>query len=176
MRSIENKTIIYIIDDDPLFLRIMEKKFRDMSRFKVMTFNTGEEFLDFLKKNNLPKNLFQIAITDYNFLNKVYKQINGIELIKRIKNINPYIKIILTSSQDNKEIINEALSLDREAITFVPKNEDNFELFLDQVRYFVSEHTVRILKKRKLIAQTVFFSTLLIGTVIFIYFKFVKQP
>ncbi len=46
MKSIENKTIIYIIDDDQLFLRIMETKFRNMSRFKILTFSGGEEFLD----------------------------------------------------------------------------------------------------------------------------------
>jgi len=175
MRSIENKTIIYIIDDDPIFLRILEKKFRDMSRFRIITFNTGEEFIDFLKKNSIPKNIFQIAITDYNFLNKVNTQINGIELIKKIKKINPYIKIILTSSQDNKTIINKALSVDRETITFIPKNEDNFELFLDEVRYFVSEHTVKILRKRMLISQAVFFSTLIIGIIVLIYFKFIRE-
>ena len=141
-----------------------------------MTFNSGEDFLDFLKNNKLPGNLFQIAITDLNFLNKVHKQINGIELIKKIKKTHPHIQIILTSAQENKELINNALSLDREGITFVPKNEDNFELFLDQVRYFVNKYAVKILKKRKLIAQTVFFSTLFIGICIYLYFKFFHQP
>ena len=172
MKSIENKTIIYIIDDDQLFLRIMETKFRNMSRFKVLTFSSGEEFLDYLKKNNFSKSIFQIAITDYNFLSKVDKQMNGVELIKKIKKINPHIKVILTTQQDDKTLINEALSIDPGSISFVPKNEESFELFLDEVRYYVSEHTVKILKKRKLISQTVFFSTLFIGIIMFLIFGF----
>jgi cellulose synthase/poly-beta-1,6-N-acetylglucosamine synthase-like glycosyltransferase len=52
------------------------------------------------------------------------------------------------------------------------KNEESFELFLDEVRYYISEHTVKILKKRKLISQTIFFSTLLIGIIMFLIFGF----
>jgi len=172
MKRIENKTIIYIIDDDQLFLRIIETKFRNMSRFKVLTFNSGEEFLEYLQTSNIPKKFFQIAITDFNFLNNVKKRMNGIELIKKIRELDSNIKIVLTSQQDEKDIINEALSIDSESITFVPKSEESFELFLDEVRYFVSNHTVKILKKRKLITQFVFFSTLIIGIIIFWLFNY----
>ncbi len=171
MKGIENKTLVYIIDDNPLFQRVMERKFQTLSPFRVMTFSSGEDFIEYIKQNRLPKSILQIAICDYNFLNKIGKQMNGIEIIKEIRKINPNIKIILTSQDDDKDIINKALSIDKTNISFILKNEQNFELFHDQVRLLVSEHTVKILKRRKIISQIVFFSTLLIGIILALVLK-----
>ena len=92
------KKIIFIADDDPLFLKSLEIEFREDSDFFVRCFKTGEELIGSL--SSAP----DIIITDY-YLNSFNKDaINGLKILDHIKENDPAIPVIILSSQDSIEV------------------------------------------------------------------------
>ena len=94
----EGKILIFLVDDDELFLKSLEIDFAQTTESTIKTFATGELCL---------KNMTQkpdVIILDYH-LNGVHKNaINGLETLDRIKSVNPQIPVIILSSQDKIEV------------------------------------------------------------------------
>ena len=169
MKNIEDKVMIYLIDDDELFLKIINNKFKAVTHFHLMTFTTPQSFLDYLKHSKIPKNILQIGILDYYFLNKFDLQPDGIETLDEITKLNPEIKIILVSQRKDTELVHKAK--EHGAFNFIPKSEDAFMRILNQVRWLVGNHAVQLAERRKRRAQYVFLFLLLVGAVTVLYNK-----
>lgn len=94
----EKNILIFLVDDDALYLKTLEVEFKQQSESIIKTFATGEQCLENLSQNP------DIIILDYH-LNGIQKNaINGIETLDRIKKINPEIPVIMLSSQDQIEV------------------------------------------------------------------------
>lgn len=94
----EKNILIFLVDDDALYLKTLEVEFKQQSESIIKTFATGEQCLENLSQNP------DIIILDYH-LNGIQKNaINGIEILDRIKKINPEIPVIMLSSQDQIEV------------------------------------------------------------------------
>ncbi len=169
MKNIEDKVMIYLIDDDEFFLKIIINKFKAVTHFHLMTFTTPKSFLEYLKHSKIPKKFIQIGILDYYFLNKFDEQMDGIETMDEIKKLNPEINIILVSQRNDGELITKAKA--HGAFNFIPKSEDAFMRILNQVRWLVGNHAVQLTEKRKRKSQYVFFLLLIIGVLTFLYHK-----
>jgi len=169
MKNIEDKVMIYLIDDDEFFLKIINNKFKAVTHFHLMTFTTPQSFLEYLKHSKIPKNFIQIGILDYYFLNKFDEQMDGIETMDEIKKLNPEINIILVSQRNDGELISKAK--EHGAFNFIPKSEDAFMRILNQVRWLVGNHAVQLTERRKRRAQYIFLFLFIIGFFTFIYHK-----
>jgi len=167
MKNIEDKVMIYLIDDDEFFLKIIHNKFKAVTHFHLMTFTTPRSFLEYLKHSKISKKFIQIGILDYYFLNKFDEQMDGIETMDEIKKLNPEINIILVSQRNDGELINKAK--DHGAFNFIPKSEDAFMRILNQVRLLVGTHAVQLAEQRKKRVQYVFLFLLIIGFFTYIY-------
>jgi len=167
VKNIEDKVMIYLIDDDELFLKIINNKFKAVTHFHLMTFTTPQSFLDYLEHSKIPKKFLQIGILDYYFLNKFDSQLDGIETLDEITKLNSEVKIILVSQRKDAELVNKAK--EHGAFNFIPKSEDAFMRILNQIRWLVGNHAVQLAERRKKRAQYVFFSLLMIGVVTFLY-------
>jgi len=75
-----------------------------------MIFSSGSKCLKHLDKNP------DVIILDYEM-----KGIDGIETLKRIKEYNPDIKVIMCSSQEDMEVAITSIKLG--AVNYVRKNE-----------------------------------------------------
>ena len=82
-------TKIFLIDDDIIFCKGMQRALENEGDVDVSTFNTGEDFL-----NNLHNNP-DIVIADYHL-----PGINGIEILKKVKQYNEDISIIVLSGHE----------------------------------------------------------------------------
>jgi len=169
VKNIEDKVMIYLIDDDELFLKIINNKFKAVTHFHWMTFTTPQSFLDYLKHSKIPKKFLQIGILDYYFLNKFDTQLDGIETLDEITKLNSEVKIILVSQRKDNELVNKAK--EHGAFNFIPKSEDAFMRILNQVRWLVGNHAVQLAERRKKRAQYIFLFLLLIGVSTFLYNK-----
>jgi DNA-binding NarL/FixJ family response regulator len=114
----ENKIKLFLVDDDVLFLRLLENDFLEHADFMIETYATGELCLKNLSHNP------DVIILDY-YLDGIEKNaMNGIETLDKIKSLNPNIPVVMLSSQDKIDI---AIScMHHMAYDYVVKSETAF--------------------------------------------------
>ena len=96
--SNRKQTLIFIVDDDALYLKSLEIEFSQNNDSEVKTFATGE-----LCMESIPQKP-DVIILDY-YLNSINSNaINGLQILDKIKTSNPQIPVIMLSSQDNIEV------------------------------------------------------------------------
>ena len=111
---------VFVVDDDKMFLTSLAHHIKGMfiSSPNIKTFPTGEECL---------KNLHtkpNVVILDY-FLNSQYPEaMNGVNVLKKIKEINPDTEVIMLSAQDKMEVAIDVMK--HGAADYVIKNDNVF--------------------------------------------------
>ncbi len=112
------KLKLFLVDDDALFLKLLELEFQQNADFEIKTYATGELCVEAL--NEMP----DIIILDY-YLNDVDKHaINGIETLDRIKAFNNDIPVIMLSAQDKIDVAINCMH--HKAYDYVVKSETAF--------------------------------------------------
>ena len=114
----EHKIKLFLVDDDALYLKLLEIEFLQHADFDIESYPTGELCLENLSHNP------DVIILDY-YLDGINKNaINGIETLDKIKIINPTIPVIMLSQQDKIDI---AIScMHHGAFDYVVKSETAF--------------------------------------------------
>jgi two-component system, OmpR family, response regulator len=114
----ENKIKIFLVDDDTLFLKLLEIEFLKHADFTIETYPTGELCIAHLKNNP------DIIILDY-YLDGIDKEaMNGMATLDKIKAANADIPVIMLSSQDKIEVAIECMH--HRAYDYVVKSETAF--------------------------------------------------
>lgn len=114
----ENKIKIFLVDDDSVYLKMLEIDFLDHADFIIETYPTGERCIESLSNNP------DIIILDYHLDGIDKNAMNGIETLDKIKAFNPDIPVIMLSSQDKIEV---AIScMHHRAHDYVVKSETAF--------------------------------------------------
>ncbi len=111
----KNKTKLFLVDDDVVYLRMLEMGFQEHGGFAVETFNSGEECL----KNLSGKP--DIVVLDYLLDGTNKKAMNGIETLDKIKAFNPEIPVIILSQQDKIEVA--VACMHHKALDYIVKSE-----------------------------------------------------
>ncbi len=115
---------ILIIDDDPSIrnmLAIVLKK----SGYEVTLTDSGKAALDRLKKET-----FELIISDIKM-----PDINGIDLLKKIKSINPGIPVIMITAFASANDAVDAMKLGAEDYVTKPFNLDELKIIIDRAVY-----------------------------------------
>lgn len=114
----ENRIKLFLVDDDVVFLKLLEIEFLEQADFEIETFATGELCIAGLSHNP------HIIVLDY-YLDGVDRDaINGIETLDRIKAINPDIPVVMLSSQDKIDVAINCMH--HHAFDYVVKSETAF--------------------------------------------------
>lgn len=98
-KKVKNLTLLYVEDNKGLreqATKVLSKIFEN-----VVTADSAESALELFEEHQP-----QIVITDINM-----GKLNGLELSKKIKTIDPFVKIIITSAFDDKEYLFEAINV-----------------------------------------------------------------
>lgn len=112
------KIKIVLVDDDAVYLKLLEIEFLEHADFIIETFPTGEECLANL--SHAP----DVIILDY-LLDGVNKNaMNGIETLDKIKTFNPDIPVIMLSAQDKIDVAINCMH--HRAFDYVVKSETAF--------------------------------------------------
>jgi len=94
----ENKIKIFLVDDDAVFLKLLESEFLQHGDFAIETYPTGELCIANLSHNP------DVIILDY-YLDGIDKNaMNGIDTLDHIKELNPDIAVVMLSQQDKIEV------------------------------------------------------------------------
>ncbi|HCY40363.1 MAG TPA: response regulator [Prolixibacteraceae bacterium] len=113
-----NKIKLFLVDDDAVFLKLLEIEFMEHGDFEIETYPNGEQCLENL--SHAP----DVIILDY-YLDGVDRDaINGIETLDRIKKFNPKIPVVMLSSQDKIDVAINCMH--HHAADYVVKSETAF--------------------------------------------------
>jgi two-component system, OmpR family, response regulator len=112
------KIKIFLVDDDKLYLKLLEVELLNQGDFDIETYSTGERCLKHMP--HLP----DVIVLDY-YLDDIDKTaMNGIETLDKIKAVNPEIPVIMLSSQDSIDIAVSCMH--HKAFDYVVKSETAF--------------------------------------------------
>ncbi|MEK6782705.1 MAG: response regulator [Bacteroidota bacterium] len=114
----KEKIMIFLVDDDALFLKSLEIEFLEHADFVIEKFVTGELCIQNLSHNP------DVIILDYHLDGIDKNTMNGIEALDKIKAINPDIPVIILSSQDKIDVAINCIH--HRAFDYVVKSETAF--------------------------------------------------
>ena len=113
-----NKIKLFLVDDDPLFLKSLELEFKEHADFEIETYPTGE-----LCVKNLSHNP-DIIILDYHLDGIEKNAMNGMETLDKIKGFTSDTPVIMLSSQDKIDVAINCMH--HKASDYVIKSETSF--------------------------------------------------
>ena len=114
----ENKIKLFLVDDDAVFLKVLEIEFLQKGDFEIETFATGE-----LCVKNLSR-FPDVIILDYHLDGIDKNAMNGVQTLDKIKECNLDIPVIMLSSQDKIDVAIDCMH--HRAIDYVVKSETAF--------------------------------------------------
>jgi two-component system, OmpR family, response regulator len=114
----KDKIKLFLVDDDAVFLKLLEIEFLEHGDFDIETFATGELCIENLSHNP------DVIVLDY-YLDGVDRDaINGIDTLDQIKAYNPEIPVVMLSSQDKIDVAINCMH--HKAFDYVVKSETAF--------------------------------------------------
>ena len=120
----EKKKVILLVDDDPLIIRMYQRKLAD-DGYQVNIAANGEEALGEIRKQK----------PDLILLDVMMPKMNGVETLKALKEDERTKKIpviILTNLGDRKDDVENAKKLG--ALDYLVKSEISLEVLSDKVK------------------------------------------
>ncbi len=114
----DTKIKLFLVDDDAVFLKLLEIEFLQHADFTVETYATGELCVAHLSR--CP----DLIILDYHLDGMDKNAMNGIETLDKIKSFNSDIPVVMLSSQDKIDVAINCMH--HRATDYVVKSETAF--------------------------------------------------
>ena len=114
-----DKTLVYVVDDEPLQRDMLKDHLSKMSKYEIHDFPTGEECLA-AAKVRIP----QIVFLDYNLNSQIRDAMDGIDVLKELKNIYPEMEVVMISGQDRIDVAVNTMKYG--AFDYIVKGEGSF--------------------------------------------------
>lgn len=114
----KKKIKIFLVDDDVVFLRLLEIQFIESGDFEIETYTTGELCVENLSHKP------DVIILDYLLDGVVRDVMNGIETLDKIKTYDANIPVIILSAQDKIDVAINCMH--HAAFDYVVKSETSF--------------------------------------------------
>ena len=96
--------LVFFVDDDKMILNLLEYTFKSRSGIQVKTFFSGEECLENMHLKP------DLVVMDYLFPEDT-GQMSGLEVIKKIREADKKVTIIVLSSQQDESLIPEFIKV-----------------------------------------------------------------
>lgn len=113
-----SEILIFLVDDDALFLKSMEIDFLQSTQYQIKTYASGELCIAALAEKP------DIIILDYLLDGIDVHAMNGIETLDRIKELYPELPVIILSAQDKIDVA--VACIHHKAYDYVVKSETAF--------------------------------------------------
>ena len=113
------KKLIFVVDDDPMMCEMLADHLMKNPHNSVKTFATGEECLKCLDENP------SAVILDINLSRNNENAASGMDILKRIKQMDQHIPVVMLSGQEHYGVA--AQSILKGASDYVMKDDDAFE-------------------------------------------------
>jgi two-component system OmpR family response regulator len=114
----DEKIKLFLVDDDAVFLKLLEIDFLERADFIIETYATGELCIANLSHDP------DVIILDFYLDGIDVTAMNGLETLDKIKAFNQDIPVVMLSSQDKIEVAVECMH--HRAFDYVVKSETAF--------------------------------------------------
>jgi DNA-binding NtrC family response regulator len=114
----DRKIKIFLVDDDAIYLKLLEIKFLEHADFSIETFATGELCVANLSHHP------DVIILDYHLDGIDKNAMNGIETLDMVKAFSSDIPVVMLSSQDKIDVAINCMH--HKASDYVVKSETAF--------------------------------------------------
>jgi two-component system OmpR family response regulator len=124
----QNEQYVFLVDDEPIQNEMLKDHISSHYQFKLKTYDSGESMIKDLNLN--PK----IVVLDFHLNAHLPNAQNGVEVLKKIKELKPQTEVIMLSGQDKLDVAIE--SMKHGAYDYVIKGETAFsrmENILDNI-------------------------------------------
>lgn len=120
---------VFIVDDDPFFIALMARGIETL-HIKVKRFLNPESLFEALMTEEKP----DIIFLDYNFGGYDRADLDGLEILKKIKQRNPLQTVIMVSGEKDPGILVKATQAG--AYSYLVKSEYLFTMMTDLLRNY----------------------------------------
>jgi DNA-binding response OmpR family regulator len=96
--------LVFFVDDDKMILNLLEYTFKSRAGIQVRTFFSGEECLENMHLKP------DLVVLDHLFPEET-GQLSGLNVIKKMREADKKVSIIVLSSQQDEELIPEFLKV-----------------------------------------------------------------
>jgi FixJ family two-component response regulator len=117
--------LIFFVDDDKMILNLLEYTFKSRDGYKVKTFRTGEECLNSISERP------SLIVLDHVFMVENSQFSSGIEILKKLREINKVVPVIMLSGIDNNTITEEYLK--NGATKFIVKDSYFIDTLIESI-------------------------------------------
>jgi two-component system, OmpR family, response regulator len=114
----ENKIKLFLVDDDAVFLKLLEIEFLQNADFDIVTFESGELCIENLDQGP------DVIILDYHLDGIDKNAMNGLATLDKIKALKPDIPVVILSAQDKIDVAINCMH--HKAFDYVVKSETAF--------------------------------------------------
>jgi hypothetical protein len=157
------KAHIYCYDDHRGFSEDVRKRFSDPARYRVLSFQTREEFLGCLEQEREHK-YCKVAIFG---LHDTQEQIGMIDqLTMEAKKIDSQTGLILLGPPDKMDIIKKTVRFNIDA--YIPKNSNSVLRIHNAVKKLISENSILVFRKKSIISTYMLLGFLLLSIILIV--------
>jgi DNA-binding NarL/FixJ family response regulator len=96
--------LVFFVDDDKMILNLLEYTFKSRSGIQVKTFFSGEECLENMHLKP------DLVVLDHLFPEDT-GQLSGLDVIRKMREVNQEVSIVVLSSQQDKDLIDQFLKV-----------------------------------------------------------------
>ncbi len=118
MTNEQNNTTIFLVDDEPIQNEMLKDYLAERFSYEIKTFESGESALREISQKP------QIVVLDFHLNSHLPNAQNGVEVLKKIKELSPQSQVIMLSGQDKLEVAVESMKYG--AYDYVVKGETAF--------------------------------------------------
>lgn len=111
---------VFIVEDDPIFVKLLERVLDDGKLTPYETYTSGEECIENLHHN--PK----LVLLDFSL-----GGLNGLDVLKIIKEQSPKTEVIMLTAVEDEAVKQKCL--DEGAADYINKNPNGLEYMRDKV-------------------------------------------
>ena len=115
---IQKRQTVFVLDDHPVYLNLVAQYLTQTQHYLVKKFSKASDFLEKLRLNP------DIVILDYHLDNENGKEVNGIDVLKKVKEQNPESYVVVLTRDDKTETAVNCIKAG--AYDYVVKNESAF--------------------------------------------------
>jgi len=117
--------LIFFVDDDKMMLNLLEYTLTSREGYAIKTFYSGEDCLKNMELNP------DLIVLDYMFTSNGSEHLNGLETLKKIKEISATVPVIILTSQEDSELQKEFFN--HGAAGYIPKNDYFIDALIDTI-------------------------------------------
>lgn len=127
----KQERVIFLVDDDMMQLQMIKDYLDERFEMKLYQYSTGEEALANMNLNP------EIVILDYHLMSENKSAENGVEILKKMKEVSPTAQVIMLSGQDKISVAVECMK--HGAYDYVVKSESAF-MRIENIFNNIGEH------------------------------------